>query len=67
MPVGSASGRRRILNYDCVEVVGASTSYEKAAHIVPAYLQHQGYEIRPVKPNATAVLGNRLLIQLNST
>lgn len=50
---------RRILSYDRVAVVGASTSYEKAAHIVPAYLQRHGYEIIPVNPNADEIFGKR--------
>lgn len=50
---------RRILGYDRVAVVGASTSYEKAAHIVPAYLQRHGYEIIPVNPNADEIFGTQ--------
>jgi len=55
MPIDDASGLRRILGYDRVAVVGASTSYEKAAHIVPAYLKRHGYELRPVNPNAAEI------------
>ena len=57
MPIEDADNLRRILKYDRVAVVGASTSYEKAAHIVPAYLQRHGYELRPVNPNADEVFG----------
>ncbi|QLK25525.1 CoA-binding protein [Natrinema zhouii] len=59
MPVEDNDELRRILGYDRVAVVGASTSYEKAAHIVPAYLQRHGYKIIPVNPNADEVLGKR--------
>lgn len=48
---------RRILGLDTVAVVGASTSHDKAAHIVPAYLDRHGYEIRPVNPTATEIFG----------
>jgi hypothetical protein len=59
MPVEDADGLRRILGYDRIAVVGASTSYEKAAHIVPAYLQRHGYKLRPVNPTAEEVFGER--------
>ena len=55
MPIEADEELRRILDYDRIAVVGASTSYEKAAHIVPAYLQRHGYELRPVNPSATEI------------
>jgi hypothetical protein len=57
MPIEDADGLRRILGYSRVAVVGASTSYEKAAHIVPAYLKRHGYELRPVNPTAAEIFG----------
>ncbi|TYL36973.1 CoA-binding protein [Natronococcus pandeyae] len=59
MPVEDADGLRRILGHERVAVVGASTSHEKAAHIVPAYLQRHGYELRPVNPTADEIFGER--------
>ncbi|MFC4359137.1 CoA-binding protein [Halobium salinum] len=59
MPIEDAEGLRRILGHERVAVIGASTSYEKAAHIVPAYLQRHGYELRPVNPNTDEVFGER--------
>jgi hypothetical protein len=57
MPLTDADGLRRVLDHDRVAVVGASTTHEKAAHIVPAYLQRHGYALRPVNPTAEAVFG----------
>ncbi|WP_380676035.1 CoA-binding protein [Salinigranum sp. GCM10025319] len=57
MPIEDTDGLRRILGYNRVAVVGASTSYEKSAHIVPAYLQRHGYELRPVNPTADEIFG----------
>ena len=57
MPIETADGLRRILGYDRVAVVGASTSHGKAAHIVPAYLQRHGYDVAPVDPTADEVFG----------
>ncbi len=57
MPIEDPDGLRRVLEHDRVAVVGASTSYQKAAHIVPAYLQRHGYEITPVNPSADEVFG----------
>jgi hypothetical protein len=59
MPIVDPEGLRRILDYDRIAVVGASTDYDKAAHIVPAYLQRHGYELTPVNPNADEILGER--------
>lgn len=57
MPLDAPDELRRILDHDRVAVVGASTTYEKAAHIVPAYLQRHGYELSPVNPTADQILG----------
>lgn len=59
VPIEDDDELRRILGNNRVAVVGASTSYEKAAHIVPAYLQRHGYEIIPVNPNADEIFGKR--------
>lgn len=59
MPLENSDELRRILDFERVAVVGASTSYDKAAHIVPAYLQRHGYEITPVNPNANEVFGEQ--------
>lgn len=34
-------------------------SYEKAAHIVPAYLQCHGYEISPINPTTDEIVGKQ--------
>ncbi|ELY56180.1 CoA-binding protein [Natronococcus amylolyticus DSM 10524] len=57
MPVEDDDELREILELERVAVVGASTDYEKAAHIVPAFLQRKGYEIVPVNPYADEVFG----------
>jgi predicted CoA-binding protein len=59
MPIEDPDELRRILGYNRVAVVGASTSYEKAAHIVPAYLQRHGYELRPINPTTDKIFGTR--------
>ncbi|MFC6765566.1 CoA-binding protein [Natrinema soli] len=59
MPIEDSDELRRVLGYNRVAVVGASTSYEKAAHIVPAYLQRHGYEIIPINPNSDEIFGKR--------
>jgi predicted CoA-binding protein len=42
-----------------IAVVGASMDPDKRAHIVPAYLQKQGYRIIPVNPRYDELLGER--------
>ena len=51
MPSEDEDRLRELLEHTRVAVVGASATLEKAAHIVPAYLQRHGYEIIPVNPN----------------
>ncbi|MCS3781411.1 CoA-binding protein [Tsukamurella ocularis] len=44
-------------DYDTITVVGASVDPAKAAHDVPAYMQHRGWRIIPVNPHADEILG----------
>ena len=64
MPIEDPDGLRRVLEHDRVAVVGASTTHEKAAHIVPAYLQRHGYEITPVNPTADEIFGEQAYDEL---
>ncbi len=43
-----------------IAVVGASADERKAAHIIPSYLQSQGYQIIPVNPRGGEILGERV-------
>ena len=53
-------GLREILGDDRrIAVVGISDKKDRPAHYVPAYLQERGYEIIPVNPNLTEVLGRK--------
>lgn len=42
---------------DTIAVVGASPDPSKRAHVIPQYLQEQGYRIIPVNPNHPEVFG----------
>ena len=46
--------------YDTITVVGASAAQHKAAHTVPAHMQHHGWRIIPVNPRADEILGERV-------
>ncbi len=50
---------REALKQRTIAVVGASKNPEKEAHMVPAYLQRQGYKIIPVNPTADSILGEK--------
>ena len=43
-----------------IAVVGASANERKAAHVIPSYLQSQGYRIIPVNPKGGEILGERV-------
>jgi predicted CoA-binding protein len=42
-----------------IAVVGMSKNEEKAAHYVPRYLMDHGYNVIPVNPTATEILGRK--------
>ena len=50
---------REILSLRRVAVVGMSRNPAKDAHRVPRYLMENGYEITPVNPAASEILGLR--------
>jgi uncharacterized protein len=43
-----------------IAVVGASADERKAAHVIPSYLQSQGYRIIPVNPRGGEILGEHV-------
>jgi uncharacterized protein len=51
---------RILTSYDTITVVGASAAAHKAAHTVPAFMQHHGWRIIPVNPHADQILGERV-------
>jgi uncharacterized protein len=50
---------KQIYNLRNIAVVGMSTSPEKPGHFVPKYLLNLGYNVIPVNPKATEILGRR--------
>jgi len=50
---------RQIFSLKNVAVVGMSKHEEKAAHFVPKYLFDNGFDITPVNPNASEILGKK--------
>jgi predicted CoA-binding protein len=50
---------RQIYSLKNIAVVGMSKNPEKAAHYVPKYLDEKGYNIIPVNPTATEILGKK--------
>jgi uncharacterized protein len=49
-----------------IAVVGASANERKAAHVIPKYLQSQGYRIIPVNPKGGEILGERVYTSLEA-
>jgi predicted CoA-binding protein len=50
---------RKIYNFRNIAVVGMSRDPTKAAHSVPKYMMERGYNIIPVNPIASEILGRR--------
>jgi predicted CoA-binding protein len=55
----SDSELRRIYDLKNIAVVGMSKNEEKPAHFVPKYLIERGYNVIPVNPTITEVLGRK--------
>src|ERR671917_93626 len=55
----SASEIKRVLKFRNIAVVGMSKNEEKPAHFVPKYLIDHGYNVIPVNPTATEILGRK--------
>ena len=50
---------RKIYSLKNIAVVGMSKNPDKAAHYVAKYLHEQGYNVIPVNPTATEILGKK--------
>ena len=50
---------KQIFTLKKIAVVGMSRHIAKAAHFVPKYLTEQGFDITPVNPNSTEILGKK--------
>ena len=50
---------KKIYELKNIAVVGMSTNKEKAGHFVPKYLFQQGFNVIPVNPTVSEVLGRR--------
>ena len=55
----SPSDIRKILELKNIAVVGMSNTEGKPAHFVPKYLIENGYNVIPVNPTTTEVLGRK--------
>jgi predicted CoA-binding protein len=47
-----------------IAVVGASADETKAAHVIPRYLQAQGYRVLPVNPRGGVIFGEPVATSL---
>ena len=50
---------KEIFRLKKIAVVGMSKHAHKAAHFVPKYLSEQGFEITPINPSTTEILGKK--------
>ena len=57
---------RQVFSLKNVAVVGMSKNSDKAAHFVPKYLSEQGFDITPVNPNSTEILGKKSYPDISS-
>jgi len=50
---------KQVFSLKKIAVIGMSKHSAKAAHFVPKYLSEQGFDITPINPNATEILGKK--------
>ena len=50
---------KEIFRLKTIAVVGMSKHANKAAHFVPKYLSEHGFDITPINPNSTEILGKK--------
>ena len=55
-----------LTKYKRIAVVGMSKNPEKEAHTVPKYMIERGYDVVPVNPTATEILGRKSYPNLSS-
>ena len=58
--------REILAKYRRIAVVGMSRDPTKDAHTVPKYLIERGYDVIPVNPSATEILGRKAYPNLSS-
>ena len=56
--------RRLYAECETVAVVGCSSQWPKPSHVVPAYMQTEGYRILPVNPGEEELLGEPCVASL---
>jgi len=57
---------KQVFSLKRVAVIGMSAHSAKAAHFVPKYLSEQGFDITPINPNATEILGKKSYQDISS-
>jgi predicted CoA-binding protein len=57
---------RRFYTLKNIAVIGMSKNEDKAAHYVPKYLIDHGYNVIPVNPTATEILGRKSYATVSS-
>ena len=57
---------KQVFSLKRVAVIGMSIHSAKAAHFVPKYLSEQGFDITPINPNTTEILGKKSYQDISS-
>jgi predicted CoA-binding protein len=57
---------RKFYSLKSIAVVGMSKNEDKAAHYVPKYLIDHGYNVIPINPAATEILGRKSYTKVSS-
>lgn len=68
MKVSSEEDLRKIYaDSKTIAVIGASFDESKPGHVIPAYLQGQGYKVIPVNPKGGELFGEKVWTSLRDT
>ena len=66
MQVNDQESIARMLEARIIAVVGLSSDPSRASHSVSRYMQSNGYQIIPINPNETSVLGEKAYPRLEN-
>ena len=57
---------KQVFSLKRIAVIGMSKHSAKAAHFVPKYLSEQGFDITPINPTTSEILGKKCYPNISS-
>lgn len=65
MPTASPEAEAALKNVKTIAIVGLSPKQERPSHKIAVYLKLQGYEIIPIRPGVSEIMGEKVYNSLS--